>query len=56
MIGGEAANRILLEVERGIVRSDKDTDDERDYREQLVRSIARIRRDGGATQLPKEWA
>lgn len=55
MVGGEAATRILKEVERGIVKSKDDTPEEREYREEIRQSIEKIRKSGAAVEVQKEW-
>ena len=55
MIGGEAAGRILKEVLRGVMVSDADTPEEREYRERIKMSVDSTRAAGDAIDLQKEW-
>lgn len=55
MIEGSTASRILLEVMRGIVKSDADTPEEAEYRQQIKKSVDAIHHQGAVVDLPHEW-
>jgi hypothetical protein len=55
MIGGEAATRIMHEVLRGKTYSGHDTEEEREYRESIKRSVEKMREDGAGVDIQKEW-
>lgn len=55
MIGGEEAGRILREVLRGVLQSATDTQEQREYRESVVRSVEETKRQGGVVEMPDEF-
>lgn len=55
MIDGVTGSRIFLEVMKGVVVSDTDTTEEKEYRQDIKKQIDEIHAKGGTVQLPDEW-